>query len=491
MNLTANCLNGLSFVNSASRRISTSKYDGWKHAVALFLLCVATAIASPATTFTSRANFDASTGASPYFMSLVQGTDGNYYGTTRVGGSEPDAGGTIFKITPGGTLTALYSFSGPDGMNPYVGLVQASDGNLYGTTLEGGANGYGTVFRITLGGTLTTLHSFDFTDGASPVGLVQASNGDLYGTTSNGGSSCNCGTVFKITTGGSLTTLHIFMGFPDDGAYPWGTLIQASNGDLYGTSFAGGGGNVGTIYKINLQGKITTLFAFSSSSTSDSGINPYAGLVQDPNGDFYGTTSTYGEGGAASDGTVFKMTPDGAFTTLHSFEGKDGANPDAGLVLGTDGNFYGTTNAGGADNVGTIFKITPGGKLTPLLHSFARTDGANPSGGLMQATNGTFYGTTEAGGADGDGTVFSLSTGLGPFVKTVPSAADVGAAVRVLGTKLNGATSVTFNGVSATFTVRSNSEIKTTVPAGATTGTVKVVTPSRVLESNVAFQVTP
>ena len=303
----------------------------------VFVFCAATAIVSPAQIFKTIATFDGSNGDSPYLMSLVQGTNGNFYGTTELGGAH--GSGTVFKITPGGTLTALYSFCAlancSDGANPYAGLVQATDGNFYGTTAGGGSRQYGTVFKITPAGTLTTLHSFNETDGASPVGgLVQATDGNLYGTTR--------------------------------GAY----------------------------------------------------------------GQF--------------PGTVFKITAAGTLTTLHGFNG---------------------------------------------------TDGDNATGGLLQATNGAFYGTTAVGGdlrlcgGSGCGTVFSVSMGLGPFVKTLPAAGEVGAKVIILGTKLTGATSVSFNGTPAKFTVVSKSEITTRVPRGATTGKIKVKTPHRTLLSNVPFRV--
>ena len=210
-----------------------------------------------------------------------------------------------------------------------------------------------------------------------------------------------------------------------------------------------------------------------------------SGLVEASDGNFYGTASL---GGANGYGTVFTITPAGTLTTLHSFDATDGATPNA-LVLGTDGNFYGTTISGGANIDGTIFEITPQGTLI-TLHNFDGSDGADSFAGLVQATDGNFYGTTRLGGSKSDGTVFRLTVGLGPFVKTVPAAGKVGASVKILGTNLTGATSVSFNGVAAAFTLRAPSAITTTVPAGATTGTVQVITPSGTLLSNVVFRVT-
>ena|SRR5579863_7632481 len=195
-------------------------------------------------------------------------------------------------------------------------------------------------------------------------------------------------------------------------------------------------------------------------------------------------------------GTVFKITPSGTLTALHSFAGypTDGSEPLAGLVQATDGNLYGTTYSGGPNDEGTVFEITPTGGLTTLYAFCPQSgcaDGSNPLAALVQDTNGTLYGTTLLGGANGDGTLFSLSVGLGPFVEMQPISGKVGAAVKILGTNLTGATSVSFNGTAATFTVVSSSFIKTTVPAGATTGTVQVVTPSGTLLSNVPFRVLP
>jgi uncharacterized repeat protein (TIGR03803 family) len=233
---------------------------------------------------------------------------------------------------------------------------------------------------------------------------------------------------------------------------------------------------------------LTTLHSFAGNRTE--GSSPFPALVQDADGTFYGTTEF---GGNDDYGTVFKMTPSGVLTTLHSFDNTDGRNPYAGLVQSTNGDFYGTTYDGGASGDGTIFEITASGTLT-TLHSFAGypTDGEYPYAPLVQGTNGEFYGTTPVGGANDYGTVFSLNVGLGQFVETLPTSGKVGAAVKILGSFLTGATSVTFNGTPATFSINSKSEITTTVPTGATTGTVQVITPRLgTLSSNVPFTVKP
>jgi len=443
-------------------------------------------------TFTTLHSFDGTDGEAPHAV-LVQGTDGNFYGTTYyAGGSNNCIGGcgTVFSITPDGTLTTLHSFNGTDGGNPVAGLVQGTDGKFYGTTTQGGANtcpegfGCGTVFSITSAGILTTLHSFEGADGDTPSGgLVQGINGRFYGTTSGGGPHAD-GTVFSVTTGGVLTTLHNFDG--TDGNGPEAALIEGKNGKLYGTTSAGGANlNSGTVFSITKSGTLTTLYSFCSATNCTDGAYPTAPLVQGTGGKFYGTTFY---GGANNKGTIFCITAEGTPTTLHTFDGADGANPGA-LVRGTDGAFYGTAGGGDNEGNGTVFSITAGGILT-TLHSFNGTDGDLPNGPI-QGTDGMFYGTTQGGGGNLEGTVFGLSVGLGPFVETNPVASKVEATVTILGTDLTGATKVTFHGIAATFTVVSSSEITTTVPAGATTGTVKVVTPGGTLSSNVPFQVLP
>jgi uncharacterized repeat protein (TIGR03803 family) len=471
-----------------------SKLSLWRTICLVCVFCWAAVIASPAQTFMTLVSFNGNDGSSPR-GTLVQGLNGNYYGTTLQGGAR--GFGTIFDISAEGKLTRLYSFCSQadcsDGAFPEAGLVQATNGNLYGTTEQGGAHEfYGTVFQVSAEGKLTKLYSFcskpNCTDGYDPyAGLVQATNGDFYGTTELGGAN-DQGTVFKITPGGTLTTLYSFCSQADcsDGAKPLAGLVQATNGNFYGTTEEGGAKGVGIVFEMTGAGKLTRLYSFCSQADCSDGSYPEAGLVQAINGNFYGTTYS---GGAYSGGTVFEISAGGTLTTLLSFDDTDGANPLAGLVQATNGNFYGTTSNEGASGVyGTVFGITGAGKLT-ALHSFEGTDGASPYAGLVQATNGNLYGTASSGGTDDDGTVFSLAVGLGPFVETLPTSGVVGAAVTILGNNLTGATSVTFNSKAATFRVVSGTEITTTVPSGATTGPVKVKTPSGTLMSNVNFRV--
>jgi uncharacterized repeat protein (TIGR03803 family) len=320
---------------------------------------------TPSGTFTALHS-----GGGTFQAGLTLGTDGNFYGTSIAGGTSGE--GYVFKITPSGTLTALYSFGPPpNGGRLAEKLVQASDGNFYGTTLQGGTNGGGMVFRITPSGAETTIYNFcaqsNCTDGTAPLGLIQGTDGNLYGVTGGGGTAGGYGTIFKMTTAGRLTTLHSFD--LTDGAGPEG-LVQASDGNFYGTTNSGG---------------------FSNSNCGG--------------GNVPGTC-----------GTVFKMTPAGALTTLHLFNNTDGSNPGAAPIQASDGNLYGTTAGGGTPGSGTIYKITTTGTLTTVYNlDPSNGDGAFPAG-LVQHTNGTFYGPTIRGGKivyhfcpAWCGTLFSLS----------------------------------------------------------------------------------
>ena len=484
----------------------------WAAPLAVAVLCAAAMSSGAQTsgTFTTLVDFNGTDGHEPE-APLVQGTDGNLYGVTLQGGGTTacsDGCGAVFRVKPGGTLTTLYRFCASqncaDGFNPLAGLTLGTDGSFYGTTYGGGTVGWGTVFKITRDGRLTTLHSFAGypNDGALPyAGVLQATDGNLYGTSSEGGSSLacqfGCGTVFKMTPEGTLTILHSFD--RTDGSFPASGLVQAIDGSLYGTTDDGGTSTHGTVFRITSPGNtLTTLHSFEGND----GANPAGTLVQASGGSFDGAAYNGARdaklcaiGGDASCGTLFRITPQGTFTTLHFFDGTDGGHPPGALVQATDGNLYGTTSVGGTYNNGTIFKMTAGGAIT-TLHRFDGNDGFLVAGGLVQATNGTFYGVTLEGGRSssclgGCGTIFSENVGLGPFVTTLPTSRKVGQRVAILGNNLTGTTSVTFNGTPATFTVVSSTEIATTVPSGATTGTVRVVTPSGTLSSNVPFRVRP
>jgi len=518
------------------------KLNCGKRVSAVFVLCATMAIALPAQTLTTVNNTFLGTLGSAPGAGLAQGPDGNLYGTTAGGGTYNS--GTVFRITPSGTLTTLYSFCSQiiddacaDGGSPVATLVPTANGDFYGTTATRGAgaydNGYvaegfgGTVFKITPSGVLTTLYSFCSQSGCTDgdellAGLVQGTDGNFYGTTADGGggepvNSVTGGTVFRITPGGMPTTLYSFCSQSEctDGDNPSARLVQATDGDLYGTTRLGGApcypsSRCGTVFKITPTGTLTTLYSFCSkpnaSGVCADGQYPVAALIQGTDGNLYGTTPQGGANNNGNGGTVFRLTPSGVLTTLYTFCSQlnakglcaDGQTPMAGLVQATDGSFYGTTEYGGLNFAGTVFKITPNGVLT-TLYSFCSqgvfsdsddcADGALPVAGLVQTTNGDFYGTTSYGEPNGAGTVFSLSVGLAPFVETLPALGSVGAAVQILGTNLTGATSVTFNGTAATFTLVSSTLITTTVPSGASTGEVQVTTPSGTLLSNAAFVV--
>jgi len=474
--------------------------SSWKTTCAILMLCAATAIASQAQTLTTLTTFDGTNGANPFVMSLLQSIDGTFYGTTSgLGGA---SAGTIFRITSAGALTTLHTFCAKthcsDGEQPYAGLVLGSDGNFYGTTHLGGTRLHGTVYKITPAGELTTLYNFcsvaDCVDGWHPHGaLIQGANGNFYGTTKHGGANAD-GTIFEITPAGALTVLHSFDS--TDGAEPTAGLILATDGNFYGTTTTGGEltcqppNGCGTIFNITPAGVLTTLYSFSGGTE---GKTPGAELIQASNGNFYGTTQY---GGAKGEGTLFQFLLGGALTTLHTFHNTDGAQPTAGLIQATDGNFYGTTSVGGdltcepPNGCGTIFEITAAGVLT-TLKSFEALDGVYPAGGLVQATNGSFYGTTYSGGLGIDGTVFSLSTGLGAFVRLPYDSGKAGQIIQVLGQGFTGTTGVFLNGTPASFTVKSDTLLKATVPAEATTGYVTVSALSGTLTSNLPFYVIP
>jgi uncharacterized repeat protein (TIGR03803 family) len=480
---------------------STNRHRGIIYEV-LATVALLTSQAAQAATFTTLYSFCAGgaedcpdgNGPSP---GLIQASNGDLYGTTRGGGGYTL--GTIFKITVSGKLTTLHSFEGPDGESPQTGLIQADNDSFYGTTEQGGADD-GTIFELSPSGNLTTVGSFDQATelGIDPSRLIQAANGDFYGTTMEGGATSGGGTIFKFTSRGTLTTLYSFI-CPTAESCPEGNfpsaLIQAANGDFYGTTFGGGANANGTVFKITSGGTLTTLHNFCAQTDCTDGLEPLGGLIQANNGDLYGTTLG---GGAFGYGSVFKITHGGTLTTVYSFCSQgypgcaDGYYPEAGPIQASDGNFYGTTTSGGANGYGTIFKLTPNGTLTTLYSLCSQTDctDSGEPNGLIQDTNGDFYGTS-AGGANGLGAVFSLSVGIGPFVETQTASGKAGAAVKILGSDLTGATSVTFNGTVATFTVVSKSEITTKVPTGATTGPVEVATPGGTLTSNRNFTVKP
>ena len=369
---------------------------------------------------------------------LTLGADGDLYGTTANGGKSNV--GTIFKLTPSGTLTKLYDFTSfSDGGYPAFTVFQAEDGNFYGVNPDVYAGDFGLVFRMTPSGKLTVLGDFNFTNGDNPSLPTQGTDGNFYGTTQNGGDpTCRCGVIYKMTPAGKLTVLHNFTGYPGDGNRPYGQLVQGSDGDFYGVTYQGGTLNIGTIFKVTAAGAYSLVYSFAHSITDD-----------------------------------------------------DGAQPFASLTLGSDNNLYGTTTVGGKNGYGTIFRLTPGGQYT-MLYSFCSsrgcTDGIYPFTPLVQHTNGKFSGNT-SGNSLCCGTFYSLDMGLPPFTRPTVSTGKIGATVTFLGQGFTGTTAVSFNGTPAPFTVVSDSDLTATVPAGASSGPVTVTTPGGTLIANRNFQV--
>ena len=359
---------------------------------------------------------------------LTLGSDGNFYGTTD---------SLVFKTTQTLNLTMLYAFTGNDGRAPQAPPIQATDGNLYGTTYYGGANGLGTVYKLTRSGNLTTLYSFDTTHGNNAVApLVQGTDDNFYGVTSGGGTN-DWGVVYEITAGGKFTVIYYF-----DGTH--------------------GGQSV-------------------------------APLVQGTDGNFYGTTQA---GGSKSAGVVFKVTPTGKLTVLHNLNGTtDGSRPFGGLVQATDGNFYGAAFGSGIEGGGTIFRISPTKPYAyKVLYNFDGTHGTAPMATLLQHTNGILYGDTFGGGTGSfpAGVFYSLNLNLGPFVSLVSTSGKVGKTIGILGQGFRSSSIVKFDGVQATSVKPSGTTfLSVTVPSGALTGSVTVTTGSTTLTSNKVFRVTP
>jgi uncharacterized repeat protein (TIGR03803 family) len=378
------------------------------------------------------------------YSGLSLGTDGNFYGTMYNGGASDN--GAVFKMTPAGKVTILYSFiGGNDGKNPYAPPIEGADGNFYGTTYIGGLDNDGTVYWMTPSGKLTTCVSFNGSDGYQPVSLlVQATNGNFYGTTSNANGAF--GAMFQVTPANAcvVTTQYIFSNSGGDGAYPSGALIQGTDGDLYSTTYDGGVNNnsEGVVYKIN------------------------------PAGQQYAPIYLFNVGAAG-----------------------DGLHPQGGLLLATDGNFYGVTSSGGADGFGTLYQLSPNGKkIQPW--PFTGQNGANPTVTPVQNTNGTIYGDATIGGATTNTGTFWKFTGLKfektPFVSLLPASGKVGSTVEILGQGfVKGSTTVSFNGGHENpGTVVSATYMTAKVPEGATTGFVTVTTPKETLKSNKKFRVT-
>jgi uncharacterized repeat protein (TIGR03803 family) len=324
---------------------------------------------------------------------LVEGCDGNYYST--VVGEGAYGGGIVFQVSPSGIFTTLYSFCEAggsyclDGSAPSEGFVLGFDGNFYGTALFGGSNDAGTVFKVSTNGSFATIYTF--ASQTECYGLVQGSDSNFYGVTFNG-------VIFGITTNGAPTPLNFFSTSTD--GIPYGPLVQSTNGDLYGTT-DGPGQRGGAIFQFNNLSNSITIYPFAGQAFGNgAGPEPADRLIQGSDGNFYGVTRYGGNTNENSYGlgTVFKITPTGSLTTLNAFNGSDGENPWGPLVEGSDGNLYGVANGGGTNGDGTIFRvITTNGNFS-VLYFFTGNeyDGALPVGGLVQGSDGNFYGLTES-----------------------------------------------------------------------------------------------
>jgi uncharacterized repeat protein (TIGR03803 family) len=405
-----------------NRRVNNSRLTNWRRLtsplvlVVLLATAVIAALSVQAQTFTVLHSFTGkSGGASP--DGLIRDSAGNLYGTTTTGGDlscDPfyPGCGVVFKLDKYDKYTVLHGFAGApkDGAKP-IALVRNAHGNLYGTTDAGGVYGNGTIFKLDARDKEAVLYSFcsltNCADGQQPLaGLVRDSAGNLYGTTWAGG-AFGMGTVFKVAASGTETVLHSFSGA--DGQSPVASLIRDSAGNLYGTTEKGGTSGKGTVFTLSPLGKETLLYSFSGGA--DGGF-PYSGLLLDAAGNLYGTT--FGGGkfacGRTLCGTVFKLDTTGHETVLHNFSGgADGEGPMAAVVRGTAGNLYGTTLLGGSSNYGTVYKLDANGTETVLWTFDGKTDGGNPSTGVVRDSAGNLYGATDIGGSSGWGTVFKLT----------------------------------------------------------------------------------
>ena len=441
-------------------------------AVGLFPIVIP--LTAHAQTYTDIHDFLSTEGAPYALQAIAQGRDGNIYGTLPNGGSANS--GTVFKATPSGAVTIIYSFDGTTGAVPYGGLTLGSDGSFYGTTYGGGANSLGTVFKITSAGNPTFLHSFNGSDGTQPYfPPIEGKDGNFYGTTYGG-------FAYKISSTGNFKLLTNALG----GARS-SPITQASDGNFYGATDSGGTGGCGTIFRMSTSGAVKVIYNFDGTHGCASPfIQP---LVQGPDGFLYGTA--FG-GGTFGSGVVFKVSTGGVLKVLHNIDfNKDGNGPEAGLVLATDGNFYGATYNYGA-GYGTLFQITRTGSFK-VVYSFDDTHGANDETPAIQHTNGKIYGLTNAGGSNGAGVLFTLDIGVGPFVSLVPTSGKVGGKpIGILGQGFSSSSVVKFDGVQATSVKRTGTTfLSATVPPGALTGSVTVTTGSTTLTSNQQFRVTP
>jgi uncharacterized repeat protein (TIGR03803 family) len=467
----------------------------------------------PGGTLTVPVSFDAAHGVP--FSGLTLGTDGNFYGTTANGGTSNL--GTVFKVSPSGTLIVLHNFTGGDGSSPQAPPIQGTDGNFYGTTQSGGTNTYyGTVYKITPTGTLTTLYSFDGIVGQAPFApLAQGTDGNFYGTTQLAGKN-NFGVIFRITASGKITVIYNFDG--THGGPSFSPVVQGSDGSFYGTTSSGGTkGGYGVVFKITPTGKLTVLHNING--TTDGGV-PYAGLVQATDGNLYGVNF---QGGKNDQGTIFRISPTKPYPykVVYEFDGTTGAQPDVTLAQHTNGILYGDTEYGGIGNMGccgVFYSLNIGaapfvslvstsakvGKVVEILgQGFTGTTGVsfNGTAASFKVSSDTYLTATVPNSAT-TGSVTVKTPGrtltsnktfrVTPQILSFkPPGGPVGTVVTITGVSLTQATKVAFGGVAATnFTVNSDTQVTATVPTGAKTGKIAITTPGGVPISPGAFTVT-
>jgi uncharacterized repeat protein (TIGR03803 family) len=368
-----------------------------------------------AVTLTTLVEFNGTNGWEPR-TALIQATNGYFYGTTHRGGDYDR--GSLFQMAPDGTLTTIASFDS-DNSSPDAAIIQGLDGNYYGTTENGGAWGLGGIYEIDLNGTFTNVYSFRGSVYGPRAGLFQSADGTLFGTTAAGGPYSG-GAVFGLTTN-QLSFLHFFDG--TNGENVEAPLIQASDGNLYGVAISALGTNDeghGCVFRITKDGIFTNLFMFDGNN----GRTPLGPLIQATDGNLYGVTVIGGLSYGTPYGTIFRISTNGAFAHVASFYGTNGARPNGGLVEGPDGNFYGTTQQGGAytnqyaQGAGTIFRVAPYGDITSLI-SFDGTNGLLPVAGLTLGADGNFYGTTQVAGISNKGNIFRLTVDIPPLFRSI------------------------------------------------------------------------
>jgi uncharacterized repeat protein (TIGR03803 family) len=450
-----------------------------RHLLTLFVLTSCATAVLRAQTYTDIHDFNETDGCCAGYPSmLAQGRDGNIYGATTSGGTH--FYGNIFKMTPSGTLTSIYSFDLTHGGGPQGGITLGIDGNFYGTTYEGGTGHAGVVFKITPAGVYTELYDFmNTTDGGFPrVPPTQAQDGNLYGVTGN-----DSGTVlYKITTSGVFTTMA---------ALPWSSyspLLLGTDGNLYGTAQYGGTSNQGIVFQFSPGTKVLkTIYNFKTEGS------PHGPLMQGTDGALYGTTAG---GGTGSGGVVYRVTIAGVYKVLINFSSGTSVNggiPFAGLAQGSDKFLYGVNSVGGANGLGTLFKISMTGTGFAVLHDFATVTGDSPLSTPLLHTNGKIYGLASHGGAKpSNGVVYSLANGLLPFTETVMrKSAKEGTVIEMLGQGFSSATGVLFGASPSVFTATSNTYLTATVPPDATTASIEVLEPTGNLLTPLKFKVLP